>query len=98
MINVIRENGKLLGVYRLYISNEEIMNIIPDSINQYIIDKLYEELKNDDSSNLFSYTIINCNNTNDLFGKNYEIIFEFVPNQELLNELKIVTERLQIGL
>lgn len=100
MIDVIRQGKKVIGKYKEFVSNAEIMVMSRTDLGKYVSDKLISELKKDDSSDLFSYSIIEINEleTPDLFGVYIEVIFEFVPNQILMKEIELVTERLEIGL
>jgi hypothetical protein len=98
MINVMRYGDKLIGVYQIHLDNNLLVTLT--DVKAYIVDSLMAELKNDASSDLFTYKIMNVNTSlsTDLFGVNTEIVFEFVPNQEIFKEIAEVTERLITGL
>jgi hypothetical protein len=98
MIEVYRIGDKIFGQYKIFISNAELMNI--RYVSNYLSDKCLTELKKQENSEIFTYNIIKAtlSDTPDLFGRLGEVIIEFVPNKELAEELKLVTERLIIGL
>jgi hypothetical protein len=98
MINIVKKDGKLIGIYEIVLSNEELM--MQKDIKKYIVDSLMNELNKEDNSDLFTYNILEVNECTDtdLYGRKCGIVFEFVPNAELVEELKLVAERLQIGL
>jgi hypothetical protein len=96
MINVFKKDNQLIGVYKIFLSNEELLSI--KDTKSHVNDLLLVELQKDDSSYLFTYNILTINAFNDLFGVIVEILFQFIPNQEIMKEIKIVAERLQVGL
>ena len=98
MINIVKKDGKLIGIYQEFFSDELLM--VEKDLKNYIYNRLIEELKIEDTSGLFTYEIIESAKevSKDLFGVSYAIIFEFVPNKELVAELNLVAERLEVGL
>jgi len=98
MIKVGRILNKIIGNYQTYVTNEELKQI--RFLSNYVVEKLLAELKNEDNSGMFTYNILKviAADTKDLFGLDYEVIFEFVPNPELVEEINLVTERLITGL
>lgn len=98
MINVLRQGDKLIGIYDTILTNEMITTIA--DIKQYLIDSLMAELKAQDESDLFTYQILEINEdaVPDLFGRRCAVAFEFIPNKELVEQLKVVHERLGVGL
>lgn len=98
MIQVYKQGNKIIGVYTLFLSTQTLL--VTKELKNYVMNKLLEELKKEEQSELFTYDImkINLEESEDLFGKNCVIIFEFVPNKEMVDELKYLAERLQIGL
>lgn len=99
MINIFRDNkGKLMGVYEELLTNQILL--IEKDVKSYITSRLFEELKKEDTSGLFTYNIIKIGELTspDLFGKSYYIMFEFVPNKELVEEFRYLSERLEVGL
>jgi hypothetical protein len=98
MISVAKQDNKLIGIYQTFLPTEEVICILPYTLKDYILNKLYQELDEQDESGLFTYNILGGTNEQELFGLKCEIVFEFIPNKELIEELKIITERLQIGL
>jgi len=101
MIRVGRILDKIIGNYKTLITNDELSKFkSANGATNYAVDKLLTELKSEDNSNMFTYKIIKviASDTKDLFGVDYEVIFEFVPNPELVEEINLVTERLIIGL
>lgn len=99
MINIFRDNkGKLMGVYSEYLSHALLM--VEKDLPSYIYKNWIEELAKEDTSGLFTYKIIESSKevSRDLFGVNYAIIFEFVPNKELIEEFRVLNERMEIGL
>jgi hypothetical protein len=102
MIKVGRLLNKIIGNYKVFITNNELTK--PEEIlkswDEYVVDKLLAELKNEDNSNMFTYKIlkVSCSDSKDLFGVDYEVIFEFVPDPELVEEINLVSERIMVGL
>jgi hypothetical protein len=96
MINVYKQNGKLIGVYQILL-NKELLQTLTD-VKSYVTETLIKELKQEDNSELFTYNILTVNDCEDLFGCKYEVIFEFIPNKEFIEEIKVMTERLGVGL
>jgi len=98
MINIVKKDGKLIGIYQEFFSDEIL--VIEKDLKNYIYNRLIEELKIEDTSGLFTYEIIESAQevSKDLFGVSYAIVFEFVPNKELVAELNLVAERLEVGL
>ena len=95
MINVIKQDGKLIGHYRRFLDKKLSIKNAYD----YLVNDITKQLEQDEKSDLFTYENFNVTEMyNDFFGTSYFITFEFVPNKEKLKELKTVTERLQIGL
>lgn len=94
MIEVFRQGEKLIGTLRIYVDNKQ------QKKDDYISNSLYAELMKDDNSGLFTYDILDIQSelNADFFGKNYVVIFEFVPNKELVTELILLSERLEVGL
>jgi hypothetical protein len=94
----MKQGNKIIGIYTVYITLPELSAI--RFISNHVTDKLLEELKKDDSSDLFSYEVISvkADETPDFFGINYTVVFEFVPNKELVEELKLLAERMEVGL
>jgi hypothetical protein len=100
MIKILRQGDKLIGVYEKHTPFAELKEIHHLDMRLYLLNSLIKELEENDKSELFSYNIIEVKESlsPDLYGSNSEIIFEFIPNKELVEELKVVSERLQIGL
>jgi hypothetical protein len=101
MIKVGRILNKIIGNYQTYVTNDELRKFTSaNGATNYVVDKLLAELKNEDNSGMFTYNILKviAADTKDLFGLDYEVIFEFVPNPELVEEINLVTERLTTGL
>lgn len=101
MIKVGRLLNKIIGNYQTLITNDELMKFnSAENVHNYVVDKLLAELKNEDNSAMFTYKIIKVSrsDTKDLFGLDYEVIFEFVPDPELVEEINVVSERLMVGL
>jgi len=98
MINVVRKNGKIIGIYEIMLSTEELA--IQKDIKKYTVDSLINELMEEDKSDLFTYDILEVSEyrDTDLYGIKCRIVFEFVPVPGLIEEIKEVTERLQIGI
>ena len=98
MINIVKQNGKLLGIYQEFFSEDILM--AEKDFNTYLYNRLMKELEVEDTSGLFTYKIIEQAKevSKDLFGISYAIIFEFVPNKDLVEELKVLAERLEVGL
>jgi hypothetical protein len=95
MINVIKQNGKLIGQYRRFL--DKTLYRLNDY--DYLMSEIIKQLEQDEKSDLFTYGNFNVTEMyTDFFGTSYFVQFEFIPNKELLEELKIVAERLQIGL
>lgn len=100
MIKVGRILNKIIDNYKVFITNKELIEDEEIFSDEYVVNKLLAELKNEDNSAMFTYKIIkvSVSNADDLFGKEYEVIFEFVPNPELVEEINLVSERLMVGL
>jgi hypothetical protein len=100
MINVYKLGDKLIGSYKVFITNEELQRLGDSEITSYYMNNLIEELKKEDTSGLFEYKILEVKKmeSEDLYGMEYEIIFEFIPDKIFIEESKLVAERLQIGL
>jgi hypothetical protein len=97
--NIIRTDGRLIGEFRSYISFEALVNKSHiEEIKEIITNQLFEELAREDTSGLFTYKILNIIYHEDLFGYMFDVTFEFIQNKVLVEQLKIVSERLETGL
>jgi hypothetical protein len=98
MITVGKVGNLIIGNYKVFITNDELCK--NRFISNYVTNKLLAELKKEDNSEMFTYKILKVSGSDfiDLFGREYEVIFEFVPNSEIAKEIKTILERLQIGL
>jgi hypothetical protein len=94
----MKQGNKIIGIYTIYMTLIELSAI--RYVSNFVAEKLMKELKKDDSSDLFSYDVISIkgDETPDFFGMNYTVVFEFVPNKELVEELKLLAERMEVGL
>jgi hypothetical protein len=98
MINVIKKDNKILGICRIYVPNETLL--IENNPKEYLINLVMNEIKSQVDVELFTYENIEIKEDllPDLYGKDYTVTFEFVPNKAYVETLKLVSERLQIGL
>lgn len=98
MINIFKNKDKIIGIYSIYLNNSLLLNI--KDIKYYLIETFKIELEKDQNSDLFTYNIIKIEDSAspDLLGKHCGILFELIPNKNLFNEFKIISERLQTGL
>ena len=99
MINVYKNGERLIGVFKSFISFTELQDKDHlTGLKEIITEQLLIELDKEENSGLFAYKILNIIHENDIFGYQFVVEFEFVPNKELVEELKVVSERLEIGL